>query len=117
MILLSISTNNFVFFNPIDDFMFSFVPLFIMIIFIVVISMFIITAVKGVKQWSYNNAQPVLTVDVEIVSKRINVSHHHHNDNSHTHHHSSTSYYVTFQVDSGDRMEFRVPGNEYGLIR
>lgn len=29
---------------------------------------------------------------------------------------SSTTYYVTFQVDSGDRMEFSVSGQEYGLL-
>lgn len=113
---MSNSIINFTLFSPINNFMFSFAPVFIMIIFIVVILMFIINAVKGVKQWSYNNAQPLLIVDVEIVSKRINVSHHHHNNNNHTYHHSSTSYYVTFQVESGDRMEFQIPGNEYGLM-
>ena len=30
--------------------------------------------------------------------------------------HISTSYYVTFQVESGDRMEFAVTGAEYGLL-
>ena len=29
---------------------------------------------------------------------------------------SSTSYYVTFQVDSGDRMELYVSGSEYGVL-
>lgn len=29
---------------------------------------------------------------------------------------SSTYYYITFQVASGDRMEFLVPDNEYGMI-
>lgn len=106
-------------FNAFDNFMFSFVPVMVMIIFVVVISMFIIAAVKGAKQWKYNNAQPVLIVDAEVVSKRSDVSvlHHHHN-NDHAHHHtsSSTSYYVTFQVESGDRMEFHVPDREYGQI-
>ena len=27
-----------------------------------------------------------------------------------------TSYYVTFQVESGDRMEFSVSGAEYGML-
>ena len=27
-----------------------------------------------------------------------------------------TSYYVTFQVVSGDRMEFSVSGSEYGIL-
>lgn len=32
------------------------------------------------------------------------------------HTHTFTSYYVTFQVESGDRMEFAVSGMEYGLL-
>ena len=27
-----------------------------------------------------------------------------------------TSYYVTFQVEIGDRMEFEVDGSDYGLL-
>ena len=29
---------------------------------------------------------------------------------------SSTTYYVTFQVERGDRMEFHVSGLEYGML-
>lgn len=29
---------------------------------------------------------------------------------------SSTWYYVTFQVESGDRREFSVTGSEYGML-
>jgi hypothetical protein len=29
---------------------------------------------------------------------------------------SSTNYYVTFQLGSGDRMELRVSGEEYGFL-
>ena len=29
---------------------------------------------------------------------------------------STTRYYVTFQVESGDRMEFSVSGSEYGML-
>ena len=29
---------------------------------------------------------------------------------------TSTSYYATFQVESGDRMEFLINGREYGLL-
>ena len=47
-----------------------------------------------------------------ITGKRTSVSHHHHQN--HTTH--STSYYVTFQVASGDRMEFHVTGVEYGQL-
>ena len=29
---------------------------------------------------------------------------------------TDTSYYVTFQVESGDRMELSVTGSEYGML-
>ena len=29
---------------------------------------------------------------------------------------TNTTYYVTFQVESGDRMEFCVSGTEYGML-
>ena len=41
---------------------------------------------------------------------------HHHSHGEHHHHHTSTSYYVTFEVESGDRMEFLMAGHEYGLL-
>lgn len=89
------------------------------IIFVVVIGMFIVIAVKGISQWNKNNHSPRLTVPATIVAKRTNVSrHHHHNHHGTGMHHSSTSttYYVTFQVESGDRMELHVAGHEYGLL-
>ena len=56
------------------------------------------------------------------MSKRINVTHHRHANagdvtGAHGYHTtSSTRYYVTFQVDSGDRMELPVSGSEYGML-
>ena len=88
------------------------------LVFILVIGMFIVTAVKGISQWNKNNHSPRLTVPATVIAKRTNVSHHHHNHGNNVHHHSSTStsYYVTFQVESGDRMELHVAGHEYGLL-
>ena len=88
------------------------------IVFVLVIGMFIVIAVKGIGQWNKNNHSPRLTVPATVVAKRTNVSHHRHGDvnDHHHHHHTSTSYYVTFQVESGDRMELHVAGTEYGLL-
>ena len=87
------------------------------IVFVLVISTFIVIAVKGIGQWNKNNQSPRLTVPATVVAKRTNVSHHRHGGvNDHHHHHTSTSYYVTFQVESGDRMELHVAGTEYGLL-
>lgn len=87
------------------------------IVFVLVIGTFIVTAVKGIGQWNKNNNSPRLTVPATVVSKRTNVTRHHHGGaNGHHHHHTFTTYYVTFQVESGDRMELHVAGHEYGLL-
>ena len=89
------------------------------LVFVLVIGMFIVIAVKGISQWNKNNHSPRLTVPATIVAKRTNVSHHHHHNHGGTgmHHTThSTTYYVTFQVDSGDRMELLVAGHEFGML-
>ena len=87
------------------------------LVFLVVIGTFVVIAVKGISQWNKNNHSPRLTVPATVVTKRTNVSRHHHGGaNGHHHHHTSTTYYVTFQVESGDRMELCVTGEEYGLL-
>lgn len=89
-------------------------PIFFFLIFGIIIVVIIVSLVRGVGQWSKNNASPVLTVEAEIVAKRGDVSHHRHSDDHMSH--SSTTYYVTFQVASGDRMELHVADREYGML-
>ena len=89
------------------------------LVFVIVIGMFIVIAVKGISQWNKNNHSPRLTVPATVVTKRTNVSHHHHHNHAGTgmHHTThSTTYYVTFQVESGDRMELHVAGHEFGMM-
>ncbi len=82
------------------------------LMFFLVFGVFIFTFVKGISQWNKNNQSPRLTVDATVVAKRQNVSRHNHNN----HMSHSTTYYVTFQVESGDRMELHVNGYEYGML-
>lgn len=99
---------------------FTVVPILVTIMFIVILAVFVVIFVKGISQWNKNNHSPRLTVDATLVSKRTDVSHssghHNHTTGMHTSGHTSTSYYVTFEVASGDRMEFHVGGEEYGLL-
>ena len=85
------------------------------LIFVTFFVVFIVGLVKGLSQWNKNNHSPRLTVPVTVVSKRTNVSHHHHAGEHHMSS-TSTSYYVTFQVESGDRMELHLSGSQFGLI-
>ena len=75
---------------------------------------FVGTLIKGLGEWNKNNHSPKLSVPVTVVAKRTNVSRRHHGEHHHTS--TSTTYYVTFQVESGDRMELHVSGSQYGLV-
>ena len=89
------------------------------LMFFLVFGVFLITFIKVIKQWNRNNHSPRLTVPVTVVAKRTNVSHHHHHNHGGTGmHHTThtTTYYVTFQVESGDRMELCVAGHEFGML-
>ncbi len=70
--------------------------------------------VKNISTWNKNNNSPRLTVTAKVVSKRIQVFHNQQSDGFSTV--TSTSYYVTFEVKSGDRMELSVTGKEYGMM-
>jgi uncharacterized membrane protein (UPF0182 family) len=98
--------------------MFLLVPIFICIIFIIVIVGIIYAIVSSASRYHKNNQSPVLTVEATVVSKRTDVTHHHHNGAADNMDYvtSSTWYYVTFQVESGSRMEFCVSGEEFGML-
>ena len=85
------------------------------IIFVMVFGMIIFQFVTGIGTWHKNNQSPRLSVSATIVAKRESIT----GDLSGTHDYhstSSTSYYVTFQVESGDRMELPVSGSECGML-
>ena len=84
------------------------------LMFLVVLGMILFTIVGNLRTWSKNNAPPRLTVPATVVAKRTNVSRHH-TDNTMSH--TFTTYYATFQVESGDRMELEVDGSDYGMLR
>ena len=92
-------------------------PVLFTVMFVLVLGVIIVTLVRNVSQWHKNNNSPRLTVHATVVSKRQNTSvHHHHNDNTAMHTSTSTSYYATFQFDSGDRLELHVSGPDHGLL-
>lgn len=105
-------------FGGFDDIMFTIVPVFVIIGFIFVFGTIIVRLIKGAKQWKRNNGSPILTVDATMVTKRTDVHHYHHNTATDNMQHvsSSTTYYATFQVTSGDRLEFEIHDIEYGML-
>ena len=88
-----------------------------MLIAAAILTMIVVIAVKGLSQWNKNNQSPVLTVQAEVTSKRRHDSTHMQQMGDVSMPMTDTTYYATFQVQSGDRMEFRVGGKEYGQLR
>ena len=101
---------------------FNAIGIFGICIFAVVLGIFVFVIVRGIRQWRKNNASPRLTVEARVVSRRADTSisqtpvagdasgAHGFTTSSHT------TYYVTFEVESGDRMEFTVPQSKYGYL-
>ena len=77
-----------------------------------VLLFFIFVIGKMITDWAKNKNSPRLPAPAIIVDMRKKT--HHHLSNGH--HHHSHSYHVTFEVESGDRMEMRVSRSEYGLM-
>ena len=89
---------------------FSIMQIVVPVMFVLVFGIIIVTMVRGIGEWNKNNQSPKLTVPVTVVAKRSDV--HRGIETMHT----FTSYYVTFQVESGDRMEFEISDMEYGML-
>lgn len=95
------------------SFIFSIFPILFTMVFVLVFGTIVYTIIGNIKREQKNNHSPRLTVDAKVVSKRT------HFRRSSNHHGSGvghTSYFVTFEVKSGDRMELPVQGSEYGLL-
>ena len=94
------------------NFMFTVFPIIWVVMFVFIFGMIIMTFAKSIKQEHKNNQSPRLTVAATVIAKRDQVSIHHHDH----HRHTNTRYFVTFQLDSGDRMELQLSGPEYGML-
>lgn len=98
--------------------MFTIVPIIVLIGFVLVFGMIIVRSIQGAKEWKSNNDSPVLTVDAKVVTKRTDLHNYSRNTGTNNMHSmsSSTTYYATFEVVSGDRMELKIPDREYGML-
>ena len=95
----------------------------LMTVLIVVFGVLLAGAIgRGLWVWIRNNNSPVQTVDARIVSKRVKVSGHGmtragrisamHEVGSPTY----TSYFATFEMEGGKRLELGVKDSEFGML-
>ena len=92
-----------------DGFISIFFLLFI-VAFVAILGMILVTFVRELSQRNRNNHSPRLTVE----AKRQSFSSHRSGGEMHTT--TSTRYFATFQVESGDRMELQMNGQDYGML-
>ena len=86
--------------------LFDIFPIIWLLMFCLIVGLFISTLVKNARQNQKNNNSPRLTTEATVVTKRTNVW----GD------HSRTNYYVTFQFESGDRLELEIPHTQFGYL-
>jgi hypothetical protein len=95
--------------NPFDNFMFSTFPFFIFIFFAIFLMIFITSLVKGLGQYFKNNSTPENIAPARLVAKRTHTWGGHGNMSAHT------SYYATFETETGDRLELSVGSKFTGM--
>ena len=64
------------------------------------------TLIKNAKTNQKNNASPRVSADATVVTKRTHVR----GDHAHT------TYFATFQFESGDRLELEIPRDKFGYL-
>ena len=85
------------------DFLF---PILFLAVFGLAFGTIVGTLIKNGKQNRKNNAAPRLSSEATVVTKRTHVW----GD------HSRTTYFATFQFESGDRLELEIPRDRFGYL-
>ena len=89
----------------------SVIPVIAIGIFVIVFGMILVVIAKGIGEWMHNNSQPVLTAHARIIAKRSELR-----GRVNSGHQLRTVYFATFELQSGERVEFFVSGRESGLL-
>ena len=90
-------------------------PLMFLVVFIFIISTIVGSLVSGAKRKHKNDQSPRVTADAKVVSKRMQVGQNRQSsgDNDMMRSYTYSKYFVTFEFESGDRLE--LPCRRLGL--
>ncbi len=87
------------------------------IMFVTIFIIFVSILLSNLARKKQDDASPRLTVPAQVVSRRTELLRSAGTRNMNMALGAGrTDYYVTFQVESGDRMEFQVEGTQYGML-
>jgi hypothetical protein len=79
------------------------------VVFAIVMAAFLYNVMNGIRRRSFNNNQPLESESAVVKSRRTNVVR---GSNDTT----RTDYFVTFELENGDRMEFEVKPEAFGQL-
>ncbi|HCJ57798.1 DUF2500 domain-containing protein [Lutispora sp.] len=97
------------FFSPLENFMFDAMPIIVIVFFIIITGAILFSVGGAVKEHFRNNSMEEITIPARIMSKRTHVWGGSGNSSAHT------SYYMTFEDESGGRTEFSVSSSIYSM--
>ena len=89
--------------------LFAIVPIFIAIVTFIVFFIIIKNAAKAAIERKRNNNSPIETVVSKVIGRRTSI---HGGGETRAY----NEYYVTFELENGERLEFNVKGEEYGKL-
>ena len=81
-------------------------PVMFLAVFGLVFGTIVGTLIKNGKRERINNSSPRIAAEATVVTKRTQVR----GDHAHT------TYYATFQFESGDRLEINIPHDRFGYL-
>lgn len=87
-------------------FIFDVFPVLFLLVFALIFGCIVMTLVQKSRESRKNNNSPRVTSQSEVVTKRTQVR----GDHAHT------TYFATFQFESGDRLELEVPSSHFGYL-
>jgi hypothetical protein len=91
------------------EILFVIVPIF----FVVVVVIIVFQIAKQAAEWADNNSKPVLSAPARVITKRTATSG---SVSQNAGGQVSTAYFATFELETGERMEFSIYGNAYGML-
>lgn len=90
--------------------LFSSMPFIFKMFFLAVLGIIAFNTVRGIRSWAVNNASPILMSRSRVIARRSEVW------SSTGNSRARTNYYVTFEDESGNRLELEVPDRIYGFL-
>jgi len=98
--------------------MFNLMMVAMFVFLLTALGILIYVMIQNIRQWQRNNASPVLSEPATLVAKRSDVQHHaqQNGPNQMGQSYASTLYFATFELTNGQRIEFRLKNNEFGLL-